>query len=81
MKTYILDLNLPMAKAWHQGVRASESSKHWGVGEAQEEEATPRAGRSGWRALETENGSPRPSLHLSPEPRGRGPGSVCLWSP
>lgn len=40
MKTYILDLNLPIAKVWHQGLRKA-STEVWG--EAQEEEAKPGA--------------------------------------
>lgn len=44
MKMYILDLNLPIAKVWHQRVRKA-STEMWG--EAQEEEAKPRA-REEW---------------------------------
>lgn len=76
MKTYILDLNLPIAKVWHPGVRVSERSKHGGVGRSQEEEAKPRAAEERLEALRDLGQNPRPSLHLSPEPPGKRP-QIC----
>lgn len=76
IKTYILDLNLPIAKIWHRGTTISEESKHWGVGKAQEEEAKPRAWEEPLGALRNLAQKPLtlPAC-LSKEPPGRGPRS------
>lgn len=75
---YILDLNLPIAKVWHQRVRKA-STEMWG--EAQEEEAKPRA-REEWlealRDLGQELPTQPPSLSWAPKEEGR---SVRIRSP